>query len=145
MADGQQTYKNHARFLPPFHFFVIPVLLANLVNEGRHIWLDPTRHTAWQFVVAAALLMLGFLSRVQALTVQDRVIRLEERLRMRQLLPPDLQPQIDTLTHRQLVALRFASDAELADVVREVVAGKLARSKDIKLRVKSWRADWLRA
>jgi hypothetical protein len=145
MADREQSYKTHTRLLPPFHFFVMPVLLLNLLNEVRHVYLAPTAHTAWALVVAAALLMLGLMSRVMALTVQDRVIRLEERLRMRQLLPPDLHPSIDALTRRQLVALRFASDAELADLVREVVAGKLASQKEIKLRVRSWRPDWLRA
>ena len=145
MADREQSYKTHTRFLPPFHFFVIPVLLVNFVNEIRHVYLDPTRHNAWMLVVALALLTLGFLSRIQALTVQDRIIRLEERLRMRQLLPPDLQQHIDALTHRQLVALRFASDAELADVVRDVMAGKLGTPKEIKMCVKSWRPDWLRA
>jgi len=64
---------------------------------------------------------------------------------LRQLLPADLHPHIDTLTHRQLVALRFASDQELADLVREVIAGQLATPKDIKLRVRNWRPDWLRA
>ena len=145
MADREQSYKSHTRFFPPFHFFVIPVLLVNVLNEIRHVYQDPTRHSAWVLIVAVALLMLGLLSRVMALTVQDRVIRLEERLRMRQLLPPDLQAQIDALSPRQLVALRFASDAELADLVREVAAGKLATQKDIKLRVKTWRPDWLRA
>jgi len=145
MADAVQSYKKHARLLPPFHFFAIPVLLVNLLNEGRHLYLEPSRHTAWQLILAAALLMVGFLSRIQALTVQDRVIRLEMRLRLRGLLPPDLQPNIDALTHRQLVALRFASDAEMADLVRDVLAGKLATSKDIKMRIKSWQGDWLRA
>ncbi len=145
MADREQNYKNHTRLLPPFHFFVLPVLFINALIEIRHVWVDPTRYTAWTLVVAVALLLLGLLSRVQALTVQDRVIRLEERLRMRQLLPSELHRHIDALTRRQLVALRFASDAELAGLVREVVDGKLATPKDIKLRVKSWRADWLRA
>jgi len=145
MADREQTYKNHARLLPPFHFFVIPVLLINFLNEARHVYEAPTRHTAWTLIVAAALLVLGFLSRTQALTVQDSVIRLEERMRMRQILPPELHQHIDTLSHRQLIALRFASDAELAEMVREVVAGKLATGKEIKLRVRNWRADWLRA
>jgi len=145
MADREQSYKNHVRFLPPFHFFVIPVLLLNFLNEARHLYLGPSRHTIWAVVVAAALLTLGFLARIQALSVQDRVIRLEERLRMRQLLPADMQPQIDALSARQMVALRFASDAELADLVREVTAGKLTTSKDIKQRVKNWRPDWLRA
>ncbi len=144
MADREQSFKSHTRWLPPFHFFVIPVLLLNLLNEIRHVVLSPNRHTIWMLIVAAALLTLGFLSRIQALTVQDRVIRLEERLRMRQLLPSELHQHIDALTPRQMVALRFASDAELADVVREVVGGKLASSKDIKMRVKTWRADWFR-
>ena len=123
MADAVQSYKKHARFLPGFHFFVIPVLLVNLLNEIRHVWLDPSRHFMFQALVAAALLTAAFLSRIQALTVQDRVIRLEMRLRLRGILPPDLQPNIDTLTHRQLVALRFASDAEMADLVRDVLSG----------------------
>jgi hypothetical protein len=145
MPMAEQSYQKHARWLPGFHFFAIPVLLVNLINEMRHLWMDPTRHFAWQVVFAAALLMVGFLSRIQALTVQDRVIRLEMRLRLRGLLPPDLHPSIDALTHRQLVALRFASDAEMADLVRDVTAGKLTTSKDIKQRIKSWQADWLRA
>ena len=145
MADREQSFKSHARWLPPYHFFVIPVLLVNFLNEIRHLYLDPTRHNVWTLIVAAALLMLGFFSRVMALTVQDRVIRLEERLRMRQVLPADLHQHIDALTRGQMVALRFASDAELADLVREVVAGKLATQKEIKMRVRTWRPDWLRA
>jgi hypothetical protein len=145
MAEAVQSYQKHARWLPGFHFFVMPLLLVNLVNELRHLWLDPTRHFVWQVLVAAALLGTAFLSRIQALTVQDRVIRLEMRLRLRGVLPPDLHPTIDTLSHRQLVALRFASDAEMPELVRDVVAGKLATSKDIKMRIKSWQPDWLRA
>ena len=145
MADAVQSYQKHARLLPGFHFFVIPVLLVNVLNEMRHLWMDPTRHFAFQVVVAAALLGAAFLSRIQALTVQDRVIRLEMRLRLRGVLPPDLQPNIDALTHRQLVALRFASDAEMAELVREVLAGKLSNGKAIKMRIKNWQGDWLRA
>jgi hypothetical protein len=144
MADAVQSYKKHTRLLPAFHFFVIPVLLANLLNELRHLWSDPTWHFAFQAAFAAALLTAAFLSRTQALTVQDRLIRLEMRLRLRGILPPDLQSHIDTLTHRQLVALRFASDAEMAELVRDVLAGKLATSKDIKTRIKTWQGDWLR-
>ena len=145
MAERVQSYKTHARWLPGFHFFVIPVLLVNLINSIRHVWMSQTPHFAFEVIVAAALLMTAFLSRIQALTVQDRVIRLEMRLRLRGILPPDLQPGIDVLTHRQLVALRFASDAELAELVRDVQAGKLTTGKDIKMRIKSWQSDWLRA
>jgi hypothetical protein len=145
MAEREQSFKNHARWLPAFHFFVIPVLLVNLIVTAWRAIQTPTLGMLFSVVVAAALLTLGFLSRTQALTVQDRLIRLEMRLRLRQLLPPDLLPRVDTLTHRQLVALRFASDAELPDLVRDVVGGKLSTSKEIKLRVKSWQPDWLRA
>ena len=145
MASQAQTYKNHGRFLPAFHFFVIPVLLFNALNAIRHVWLFPNRSTTWALIVAVALLTLAFLSRIMALTVQDRVIRLEMRLRLQQCLPPDLRNRIADLTPRQLVALRFASDAELPDLVREVVAGNLATTKAIKLRVKNWQGDSLRA
>lgn len=145
MAEAVQSYRKHARWLPLFHFFVMPVLLTNVVLAVWGLIQAPGGWTLWSVVFAIGLLGLGFLSRIQALTVQDRVIRLEMRLRLRQLLPPDLQPRINDLTHRQLVALRFASDEELADLVREVLAGKLASSQEIKMRVKNWQADWLRA
>jgi Family of unknown function (DUF6526) len=145
MAGPLQSYQNHARWLPLYHFFVAPVLLLNVVIAAWSLVQAPGLWTLWSVVFAIALLGLGFLSRIQALTVQDRVIRLEMRLKLRQLLPPDLQPRINDLTRRQLVALRFASDAELPELVREVLAGRLASAKDIKLRVKDWQADWLRA
>ena len=145
MAERVQSAKSHTRILPPFHFFVIPVLLVNLGNTIRYFWIDRTLHDGFQIVMAAALLLLAFLSRIQAVTVQDRLIRLEMRLRLQGILPPDLQQSIDTLTPRQLVALRFASDEEMAELVRDVLAGKLPASKDIKGRIKSWQADWLRA
>jgi hypothetical protein len=145
MAERDQTYKNHTRLLPAFHFFVLPVLLLNLLNNIRHLWLDPSAHTAFTTVVGAALFTLGFLSRTQALAVQDRVIRLEMRLRLRQVLPPELQARIPDLRPRQLVALRFASDSELPELVREVLDGKLNTGKEIKQRVKNWQSDWLRA
>ena len=145
MASQVQTYKNHTRFLPAFHFFVLPVLGLNALNAVRHVWLTPNASTAWTVVVAAALMTLGLLSRTMVLRVQDRIIRLEMRLRLQQCLPADLRSRIEELTPGQLVALRFASDAELPELVREVVAGKLAARKDIKLRVRNWQGDWLRA
>jgi hypothetical protein len=128
-----------------FHFFVIPVLLVNVILATWRLIQTPALGTTWGVVLAIALLGVGFLSRTQALTVQDRLIRLEERLRMRQLLPPEMHPQILGLTRGQMVALRFASDEELAELVREVVGGRLTTPKDIKIRVRNWRADWLRA
>src|SRR5947209_3342886 len=97
MADREQSYKNHARFLPPFHFFVIPVLLLNFLNSARHLYNGPSLSTTFALAVAMALLMLGFLSRIQALAVQDRVIRLEMRLRLKQVLPADLHSKINEI------------------------------------------------
>jgi hypothetical protein len=144
MAEPQ-TYKNHTRLLPPFHFFVLPVLLLYVINALRHVWLSPSLSTGFGALVAAALLMAALLSRVQALTVQDRVIRLEMRLRLKQLLPADLQSRINDLTPKQYVALRFADDSELPELVRETLEGRLTTQADIKKRVKNWQGDSLRA
>jgi hypothetical protein len=145
MAERTQTYKNHARFFPIFHFFVFPVLALNAIIALRQLWQSPNPSTAFAFIVATALVALALAARLMALAVQDRVIRLEMQLRLRGLLPAPLCDRIRELTPQQLVALRFASDAELADLVREVLDGKLATQKAIKLRVKNWQADWLRA
>jgi hypothetical protein len=145
MADSTQTYKNHARLRPAFHFFVLPVLLINLLAAVGTLVDVPSATTAWAATVAAALLVLAFAARGMALSVQDRVIRLEMRLRLREILPPDLKARILELTPRQLVAMRFASDEEMPELMREVLSGNLASSKAIKMRVKNWQADWLRA
>ncbi|MSO46066.1 MAG: hypothetical protein EXQ59_04780 [Acidobacteria bacterium] len=145
MAHAPQTYKNHFRLLPPFHFFVLPVLFLNLLGHLRLLWGTPTLGSVWAIIVALALLTLAVLSRVQANTVQDRVIRLEMRQRLGALLPGDLQAHIHGLTPSQLVALRFASDAELPGLIREVLAGTLSTQKAIKMRVRDWQGDWLRA
>ncbi len=145
MADRTQSYTNHVRWFPLFHFFVVPVLLANVVNALRHIWLTPSLSTAFAALVAAAIAMGALAARLMVNTVQDRVIRLEMRLRLARLLPADLQARIPDLTPKQLVALRFAADAELTALIRDVVAGKYGTQKEIKLQVKSWQADWLRA
>ena len=145
MPQTAQTVKNHTRFLPPFHFFVIPVLLINVLNEIRHVYFVPSRHFVWTLVVASALLTLAFLARIMAVTVQDRVIRLEMRHRLKETLPPDLRNRINELTPRQLIALRFASDEEMPALVREILAGNLVTQKAIKERVKNWQGDHLRA
>ena len=145
MADSGQTYKNHTRFFPPFHFVAMPILLLNFINEGRHVWMNPNRSTAFAALVAFGILAGSVAARLMALRVQDRVIRFELQARMRALLPADLQTRIEQLTPAQMVALRFAGDAELADLVRSVLDGKLASQKAIKLAIKDWRGDYLRA
>lgn len=145
MADSGQTYKNHQRFFPPFHFIAVPITGLYFVNEVRHLWMNPNRSTAFAALVAFGILMAVFASRLMALRVQDRVIRLEMRLRMNGLLPADLQSRCHELTPTQLVALRFAGDRELADLVRQVLDGKLASQKAIKVAIKDWKGDYLRA
>lgn len=145
MADRVQNFQSHARWLPAYHFFVIPVLLINVFVETWRLIQVPTLGSTYNLVFAIALLILGLVTRTMALTVQDRLIRLEMRLRLRQLLPADLHPSINALTHRQMVALRFASDEEMPELVREIAGGKLHTGKEIKQRVKNWQADWLRA
>jgi Family of unknown function (DUF6526) len=144
MPQAEQTLKNHNRVLPLFHFFVIPVLLINFLNEIRHVYQDPSRHTAWMLVVAAALLTLAHLSRTMALTVQDRVIRLEMRYRLKDTLPVELHGRINELTLKQIIALRFAGDDEMTTLVRDILAGRLTTQKAIKQRVQNWQGDYLR-
>lgn len=145
MAE-QQNYSNHAKFFPPFHFFAAPILLANLI--WSFFRLKPSGYSAYSIFsvfVAAALLVTLFAARIMALRVQDRVIRLEERLRYQRLLPADLQNRIDDFTLSQLVSLRFASDAELPALARKVLDEKLNDRKAIKQLIKVWRPDYLRA
>jgi Family of unknown function (DUF6526) len=145
MAQSGQTYKTHTRFFPPFHFFVVPVLLINVLVAGWMLYRAPGGFALWQVVVAMALLMAALTARLMALAVQDRVIRLEMRLRLREVLPADLQARISDITREQCVGLRFASDAELPGLVRKVLSGDLKTTSDIKQQVAQWQGDYLRA
>jgi hypothetical protein len=140
-----QSFKRHARIVPAYHVGVFVPFLANFVWATYRLFQNFSGDTLMAFLVAIALLLLFVSVRVQVTTVQDRVIRLEMRLRLRAILPPDLQPQINTLSSRQLIALRFASDAELPGLVREVLAGTLKTQQQIKARIRDWQADYLRA
>jgi hypothetical protein len=142
----EQTYANHAKYVPPFHFFAMPVFLLNF---GWSIYRWKTSGFSLDgfmgVLLAAALVILLFSARLFALTVQDRVIRLEERLRFERLLPADLQPRIGEFTPGQFVSLRFASDAELPALARKVLDEKLSDRKAIKQLIKNWKPDYLRA
>lgn len=144
MAQPAQTYKTHVRWFPPFHFFVAPVLLINVLVSGWLLYRTPSRLGLWQLIVAVALATLAGLARVMAISVQDRVIRLEMRLRMREVLPADMHPRIPEITREQYVGLRFASDAELPALVRKVLAGELKTTNEIKRQIAQWEGDYLR-
>src|ERR1700681_3657036 len=113
MADTQQTYANHTRWHPPFHFFVIPVMLINFIWSIVEFVKGPGWNQGWWIVVSLDLLVLALLCRTNALKIQNRIIRLEERLRYQKLLPADLVQQAGSLAVGQIIALRFASDEEL--------------------------------
>jgi asparagine N-glycosylation enzyme membrane subunit Stt3 len=141
MSDTPQSYAHHTRWDPYFHFFVLPVFVFALIGAIVHLAMGHHRlHGALLVVLAIAVLIAIFKIRLYALKVQDRVIRLEERLRLATLLPESMRPRIPELTERQLVALRFASDAELAGLAQKALDQKLSPS-DIKKSIKNWRAD----
>lgn len=139
-----QNYSNHRRFVPAFHFVVLPILAVNLIYSIYRVF----RAFSWEnlllLLVAVALAIVALCARLFALKAQDRVIRLEERLRMNELLPADLRPRIGELTPDQFIALRFASDAELPELARKVLTDKIAGRDTIKKMIKDWRGDYLR-
>jgi hypothetical protein len=145
MPQAPQTLRNHTRLYPPYHFFVVPVLLINVLVAIVAAYQSSSPASFWAVVVALALATFSIVARNMTLRVQDRVIRLEMRLRLRDALPPDLRARIGDLTPGHLIALRFASDDELPMLVREILAGTLATQKAIKERVKNWQGDYLRA
>ncbi|MDT5269568.1 MAG: hypothetical protein QOH49_1754 [Acidobacteriota bacterium] len=144
MADIPQSYDNHTRWHAPFHFFLAPVLLTNVIVAIVQLVRDPGLDRGWWLVVSIALVVLAALVRLNPLKAQDRIIRLEESLRYYQLLPEELAQRAASLTPAQTVALRFAPDEELEGLVREVLDGRLTKPGDIKRAIKGWRADTLR-
>jgi len=145
-AEKPQDLKNHARFVPMFHMFVLPVLMVNI---GWRIYqlvkLGLSFATVFNILLAVAFFLLALNARLFAMTVQDRVIRLEMRLRLAQVLPPEMRSRIPEFTIGQLVALRFASDAELPGLARKVLDEKLIDRKAIKQLIGNWQGDYLRA
>ncbi len=145
MPEKPQSASNHTRWYPAWHFIAAPITLINVFVAGRHAWYAGGRMAWWNVVFAIGILVAVFASRSMALTVQDRLIRLEMRLRLRGLLPAAQHPDILRLTVRQLVWLRFAGDAELPSLVQRVLSGELSGEKAVKGAIKDWQADWQRA
>jgi Family of unknown function (DUF6526) len=146
MSDpAPQTYANHRRFVPGFHFVAFGLLAVCLLWRLYRAIFAFSADNLFAFLFAAAVLLIAFYARLFALCVQDRVIRLEERLRLERLLPPDLKAAAAGLTPGQLIGLRFASDAELPELVRGVLADGVTDRETIKKRVRDWRPDLLRA
>jgi len=138
-----QNHKNHGRIDPPMHFFVFPILLVNLIFSiyvTIHQWPQNPHLHPWWIVVSLALVVLAFKSRINDLKVQDRLIRLEERLRLAALLPPADLAHANELDVKQLIALRFASDDELPALVHKTLTQRL-EPKAIKQSITHWRPD----
>src|SRR5919204_4177483 len=132
MADVPQNYKNHTRLHPIFHYFLLPVVLINFIWSLVEFFRRPGWNRGEWAVVSFALLVMAFLVRVNPLKVQDRVIRLEEQLRYQRLLPPELAARAGALPARQIIALRFASDAELPELIRRVLENEFSKPDEIK-------------
>lgn len=138
-----QSVHNHTRWDPLYHFFLVPVTIITALGVGYRFFKTPSWVYAWEIVVMTALIVGVFKLRLYALKVQDRVIRLEERLRLSSLVTNDFRRSISDLSERQLIALRFSCDEELAALAKRALDEKLG-PKDIKKSIKIWRADEFR-
>jgi hypothetical protein len=140
-----QTYANHRKVIPVYHLVVFAILLLNIYWTGKNVLHEGSMDTIVPLLVALALLVMFFALRTFPIVVQDRVIRLEVRLRLADLLPDDLKPRIRELSSRQLVALRFAGDGEMPALVRKVLDQKIENGEAIKRLIQDWQPDYMRA
>ena len=144
MAEKKpQSFANHTRWDPLYHFFVLPVFFISVLGTIIHLVRHPGLHSAWLFLLSVAATIAVLKSRFYASRVQDRIIRLEERLRLASVLRDSLRGRIMELTEGQLIALRFASDGELTGLVEKALSEKLSRA-DIKKAIHTWRPDYWR-
>ena len=136
-----QTYPTHRRWHPWFHFFAVPVLAINVLVAGFFVFRRAHWLNVWNLLFSIAVLTGVVLARYYALRVQDRLIRLEERVRLAQCLPDELRGRINELTTSQLIALRFCADEELPELTRAILEGEVRGREQIKKRVQNWRPD----
>ena len=144
MANQGQNFANHTRFVPAFHYVALPILLVNFVSAVVGLFNGITWDASLHVLVAVALIIVALFARVFALKAQDRVIRLEMRLRMRELLPEDRQGRINDFTPTQMVSLRFAGDAELPELARKVLDENITKMTPIKKMITDWQGDYFR-
>jgi hypothetical protein len=142
---AEQSFQSHAKWVPPFHFFVLPVLLINIGFQIYWCVKAFSVSSVVSLLMAVAIFVGIGTARGMVLKVQDRLIRLEERLRFERVLPADMHARISEFTIDQLVALRFASNAELPELARKVLEEKIVDRKAIKQLIKTWRPDFARA
>lgn len=138
---AEQSFSSHAKWRPAFHFVASPIALFALGYAANSFRDAISVASAAHLALAVTAVLALFLGRTQAMTVQDRVIRLEERMRLKEVLPAEMQDKILTFTTDQLIGMRFESDADLPDLARRVLAGEFPNQKAIKAAVKNWRPD----
>jgi hypothetical protein len=144
-APASQTFANHRRYDPPWHFVGAMIVLLGVIAAAVHAYRQDGYYNWWMVVYTVGIMLCVFRARAQTLTVQNRVIRLEMRLRLKDVLAPALAARIGELSVSQLVGLRFASDAELPALVERCLSGQLANNEAVKKEIKNWQPDWLRA
>lgn len=145
MAAKPQSYANHRRVFPVYHLFAFPILAINVVVAIAYFVDDPSWLSGWLVLVSMALAAGLIAVRASILIVQNRLVGLEMRLRLTAILPADLRGRIGDLTLRQIIGLRFASDAEMAGLVNRCIAGELTTADDVKRQIRDWRPDFVRA
>jgi hypothetical protein len=142
MADSsQQSFASHAKWTPIFHFVLAPMVVVLVIWSAYRAMITRSVDTHVTLLAAFSLVVVTAVIRISPVKLQDRIIRLEETVRFMRLLPPDLQARMNEFSVDQMVALRFASDAELPTLARRVLDEKLMTRKDIKMQIKTWRAD----
>ena len=141
MSQSDQNFKNHAKVVPAYHYWMTPMLVLPSLYLGYRVVVDFSFAGLVPFIFSVGVVFAAFFARVFALGVQDRVIRLEEQLRMEKLLPEELKQRIPEVTTEQMIALRFASDEELTGLVFTALSEGISDRKTLKQAIKNWRAD----
>ena len=141
MSQSDQNFKNHAKVVPAYHYWMTPMLVLPSLYLGYRVVVDFSFADLVTFIFSVGVVFAAFFARWFALGVQDRVIRLEERMRMEKLLPEDLKHRIPEVTTEQMIALRFASDEELTGLVFTALSEGISDRKTLKQAIKNWRAD----
>ena len=142
--EEQQTYATHTRWFPLVHFVIMPLLLITLIYQIVRTYQEPSWDRGMSILFVLIVVLVTLSARLQALKAQDRLIRLEETLRYRELLSPELAQKASEMQVGKMISLRFASNEELPDLVAQVIDGKLSSSKEIKTAIKQWRGDHFR-
>ena len=144
MANDSQNFSNHSKFVPGYHYVTLLLAAIFVVLSVKRLIANAGADSVYFLIGALALVGTTWYARTFALQAQNRVIRLEERLRLARVLPADLQANADAITPSQLIGLRFASDGDVVELARKAIANPAMTAKEIKMQIKNWRADHYR-